>query len=458
MRKWILRMLLLASSLLLIACEVPAPGTPLPTITPPPTATVPPTYTVEPSVTVAPTDTVEPTSTTVPDETAIVPIASPTDTPVPPTVAPTATVEPNVGPFWPERPAFIGDYVMTILDYLNEDPVHIIRLRSMLRDWGAISDRIGQVEEADLDGDGQLEWIVVFGQSAQGAITVPGDLIVIDQLDGDYVLLFQDSVWYGDLQENVALLSTGDINADGLAELAYTTMTCGAHTCFSTVYLFAWDGTAFASLIKDDILMPYAEIALENLDGDPAQELTLHGGMIGSVGAGPQRSRTEIYDWNGSIYTLKETVYDPSDFLYFKVLDANTALRAGDYTRGIALYNEVISDGDLRTWKGPAEREDLVAFARYRLALIYLLVKDEANAEAMAQALQAEQPYHIYNQVTQVLLDYYYKEGSVLAACQAITEFAAEFPETTEVLNGFGYANPAFTPEEVCPIGVISTP
>ena len=343
-----------------------------------------------------------------------------------------------------------------IVAFLNADPVHIIRLRPMLRDWGAITDRLGEVREADVDNDGDLEWIVTVADPEPGTVTVPGDMAVVDSQDGGYQVIYQIAAQIGGIQDNVTVLAAEDINADGAIELAYTTTSCGAHTCFTAVHLLAWTGDELSSLSEGQIEMPYSEVSLENRDDDPALELLLHGGMIGSVGAGPQRTRIEIYDWSGTYYVPSETIYDESDFLYFKVLDANTALLGGDFTRAIALYQEAIDDADLRVWHeqvegGQDERQDLVAFSRFRLALTYLLMNDPASAEAIAQALQQEQPDHVYNQATQVLLDHYTKEGTVVAACQAVTEFSYEFPETAEVLEDFGYTNPTFTVDQVCP-------
>jgi len=431
-RKLLAILLIISFGILLASCEVPAPGTPLPTVTSVPTETpVPPTDTLLP-----------PTDTPVP----------PTDTPAAPAVETTAPPEPNA--LWPPRPEDFASYVTTILDFLNAAPVHIVRLRPMLREWGTITDNMGSVTEADIDGDGELEWIVVIADSTAQTVTVPSDLVVIARQENTYSVLYQLTTAFESHPENVAVLSIGDINADGKVELSYTTTICGAHTCFTSVYILAWDGDTFKSLTRDQIVMPYSQVSLRNYDDDAALELILHGGMIGSVGAGPQRARTEVYNWDGTYYVPTETIYDESDFLYFKVLDANVALMAGDYTRAIALYQEAISNPDLRVWKDEKERADLAAFSRFRLMLTYVLVKDETNAEAMAETLQSEQPDHIYTQVAQVFLDYYTKQNSITAACQAVKEFAYEHPETVDVLMDFGYTNPSFSPDEVCPIGL----
>ncbi|NLS75878.1 MAG: hypothetical protein GXY76_01320 [Chloroflexi bacterium] len=434
---------------LLIGCEVPAPGTPLPTITPLPTAT--PTVTSTATATVPPTATLEPRK----------PSPEPTATPLPPTdtPAPTATATPDYTKLWPAPPAAFSDYAEAILAYLNESPVHIVRLRAMLGDWRAITDRLGGIQEADVDSDGAPEWIVTIADPAPLTLTVPGEMLILDRTGNTYQIIYRVSAEMASLPENLAVIATQDVNADGRIELAYTTTTCGAHTCLTAARVLAWDGAAFQPLTVDQIELAYGEVSFENRDGDPALELLMHGGVVGSVGAGPQRARTDVYDWNGSRYELEETLYDASDFLYFKVLDANAAFTIGDYTRAIALYQEAIDNQELRAWRdwdseGQKEKDDLRAFARYRLMVVYVLVNDLPNAEAVAIQMQDEQPDHVYTQVSQIFLDYYVKMGTVPAACRAVTAFAFENPEAAAVLADYGYANPSFTPEEVCPIGL----
>jgi tetratricopeptide (TPR) repeat protein len=169
------------------------------------------------------------------------------------------------------------------------------------------------------------------------------------------------------------------------------------------------------------------------------------------VGAGPQRDRTEVYDWSGAEYALSETVYDYSNYLYFKALDANQALLAGEYERAAALYREAIDNPNLDVWMEESERADLAAFSRYRLIVTYLLMGEDTLAEAANEELQSAQPDNIYSQVSGVLWQTYQQEGDLLAACQEVNDFAELHPEAVEVLAGYGYSNPSFTAEDVCP-------
>jgi tetratricopeptide (TPR) repeat protein len=178
----------------------------------------------------------------------------------------------------------------------------------------------------------------------------------------------------------------------------------------------------------------------------------MYGGTIASVGAGPQRERTEVYKWNGTAYVPSETVYDYSTYLYYKVLDANQALLDGEYEGAVALYREAIDNPELDVWMEEGERDDLAAFSRYRLTLTYLLLGEPASAQATRDELLSAQPDSIYAQVVNLFWEAYERDADLKVACEQVGEFAIEHPETVEVLVDYGYGNPTFTPEEVCPI------
>jgi len=72
--------------------------------------------------------------------------------------------------------------------------------------------------------------------------------------------------------------------------------------------------------------------------------------------------------------------------------------------------------------------------------------------------LLTEQPDNIYAQVVTVLWDTYLVDADLRAACEAVGTFAAAHPQTADVLADYGYGNPTFTPEEVCPATLFQTP
>jgi outer membrane protein assembly factor BamD (BamD/ComL family) len=104
------------------------------------------------------------------------------------------------------------------------------------------------------------------------------------------------------------------------------------------------------------------------------------------------------------------------------------------------------------TWMDESKREELTAFALYRLSLTYLLLGETGQAQLARDKLLTQHPEHIYAQVMGVLWDTYLMDDDLRKACEAVGSFAAAHPETAEVLAEYGYGNPTFTREEVCPI------
>jgi hypothetical protein len=386
-----------------------------------------------------PTPTIEeaPTPTPIPEPTAVS-LASVTEVP---------SVSPTAVPL-PLRPEDFADYPTAIISYLNDSQGDVDGLREMLEDWGALRN-VADLLRVDVDDDGIGELLLIILAEEYG-FNNPGDLLVIDMEGQEYDVAYRAA---SDLIiMDPSLLEVGDVNQDGHTELAFTSTSCGAHTCFNTVYVIASGTGMYGDLTDGGIEMSYSEIHFPDWDGDGLLELVMHGGTIASLGAGPQRARTEVYRWDGHTYTLSETIYDPSNYLYFKVTDANQALLNGEYERAATLYREAIQNPDLDVWIEESERKELIAFARYRLALTYLLLNQIGEAESARDELLTQQPEHIYAQVVSILWGTYLIDGNVMAACEEVGNFSAAHPEAADVLADYGYGNPTFTPEEICPI------
>lgn len=369
------------------------------------------------------------------------------------TPAPTATspASPTPVPLSP-RPEDFADYPKTVIAYLKASQGDTDGLRKMLKAWGALR-HVTHLLRADVDDDGEGEFLILLvDPTAEYVTEVPGDLLVIDMDGQEYHLSYQAAS--DRVITDPALLEVDDLNGDGHTELAFASTGCGAHTCTTTVYIVASGLGTYEDLADGGIGMTFVEVRFTDWDGDSIPELEMHGGMIGSVGAGPQRARTEVYRWDGRTYTLAETIYDPSNYLYFKVLDANQALLQGDYARAADWYQQAIENPNLEVWMGEYERANLTAFSRYRLSLAYLLLGDVGAAQTAKDELLAEQPHHIYAHVVTVLWDAYFRHGDLRSACAEVAAFASEHPETANVLADYGYGNPGFTPGEVCPAGL----
>ena len=54
------------------------------------------------------------------------------------------------------------------------------------------------------------------------------------------------------------------MNADGKPDLVYTDASCGAHTCFGTLFVDSWDGKAYVDSITDDPTMAEPEYTIKD--------------------------------------------------------------------------------------------------------------------------------------------------------------------------------------------------
>jgi len=370
----------------------------------------------------------------------------PASTPEPPSPPPETPAPIPV----PTRPDDFEQYPDTIVRYLNDSGGDEDGLRDMLGSWDALR-HVTDLLRVDVDDDGEGELLmVVVERSPDYGINLRGELLVADTGGEGYRLAYRAGA--DSILMDPALIEVDDLNRDGHTDLAFSSTECGAHTCFTTVHIVTSGAGNYESLSGDGIEMSYVDPYFSDWDGDGVPELIMHGGTIGSVGAGPQRERTEVYKWDGAVYVIAETVHDYSNYLYFKVLDANQALMGGDYEMAATLYGEAVDNPGLEVWMDEGEREELVGFSRYRLSLIYLIAGEVELAEATRDELLMAQPDSIYAQVVAVLWDAYQRETNLRAAYEEVGRFATFHPETAEALTDYGYGNPTFTADEVCPI------
>ena len=256
----------------------------------------------------------------------------------------------------------------------------------------------------------------------------------------------------------VAMLAADDINLDGKPDLAWVDTTCGASTCFDTVIVRSWDGAAWADWTESTIVMAYAEVKLEDArDTAQGSEIVLTGGEYGSVGAGPQRARTEMWgSVEGAPYALLDKVYERSNCLYFKVLDAGEALTRYQeigLVQAREMYTEAVTNRNLvKCGARAGELDELRSFSLFRLALIYAYEGDPALAAESVTQLQTAYPDSPFAGVAETWLAAYQSEGDMAAACAAVTTYAEANPAAVDALSDYGYANPTFTAADLCPV------
>ena len=384
----------------------------------------------------------------------LTPRPSPTlSAPTPTTALPTPTPDPCPAlraVSAPARPANFGDdFVLALRDYLSAggDPG---MLAGLLQGWEALAPDGGLPVQHDFTGDGIPEIAVTFINPLAETFPPAGMMAVFTCRAGRYETLYvyAPGEWY-----NVALVGGEDLTGDGVAELVFADVTCGAHTCWHTLHVWSWDGRDFREQTAGDPSLPYPTFML--VDG----AVLARSVGIGSVGAGPQRVFTETWAWNGSVITRTAEQLGPAEFRYHAFRDGDDAFRAGRYADAFDAYLRVLNDETLDPWAGfygaPEERLWFTALARWRLLLLGMRLGNTPDAEMQYRRLQSdftpETPGYPVAQLARRFWDAYQRLGLLSGACTEIIA-APEVPAVLDFLNSFGYANPTYAAEELCPL------
>ncbi|MDX9952507.1 MAG: hypothetical protein RBT75_00310 [Anaerolineae bacterium] len=375
------------------------------------------------------------------------------------TTAATATVPPTATPnpcpavtavAFPERPTDFGDsYIYALREYLSAGG-NPATLGELLHAWEALPPDGGMPLQQDFTGDGSPEVVTGFINPLAESFPPEGMLAIFSCQNGAYETLYSyaPGEW-----TNIALVGGEDLNGNGTAELVFADVTCGAHTCWHTLHVWSWDGSTFREQMAGDPSLPYPTFTL-------TQDAILASSVgVGSVGAGPQRVYTETWSWDGSVITRTATQLGPAQYRYHAFRDGDEAFRAGRYAEALDAYVRVINDDNLEPWAGyygaPEERLWFTALARWRLVLLGVSQGNFPDAESDYQLLQADfaagsAGYPVAQLATR-FWEAYQRLGLLPEAC-AEAVAAPEAAAVLEFLNSFGYANPTYTTEELCPL------
>jgi len=413
------------------AAPPPVEPTPAATATEPPQAT--PTSVISPLPTPTPVPTVE---------------ATPAEPTVAVTAAPTATGE-TAAPIPDDCPEAIEDYGEAVLDTLNDGDNTPGTLQTWLEACRVVPAGEQGVFIAPVTAEASEDVVVTIVDPAAKPLSEKGQLLVYHQGKKGYDLAYMiEGVG------RIALLEASDINADKKFDLAYSDTSCGAHTCFATLAVISWDGEEYVDWIADDPTIAGPDYTFKDVTAEgQGREILVHGGVIGSVGAGPQRAWTETYiSPKGGEYTLLSRKYDPSTCLYHKILDANTAFdawAADGFGPAIELYKAALEAGDLKAC-GTIKDEvaTLQDFARFRLIVAAVASGEAGDATGYVTGIR----HTGLRAAANAFLTSYTASGSVIQACRDTTKLAEFNTSTWDFLADWGYANPSLTAGELCPL------
>jgi len=421
---------------------------------PAPSIPAPPTKTPFP----VPTPPVAPAATAIPTK-AAVPAATPTPTlAAKPTRSASPTSEqPRRGTSVATRPALdvrcpvtAKEAVQAVGRAWSAAGGKAGRLQDWMRSCG-LAPEVNTVLTADVNGDGQSEVALILKEPHQGKGPLTEALFIFHLRGNVWTPLYRQ-----DLGGVGTLLAFDDINGDGHTDVVWKEKSCDILACSTTVNVLSWhpQEATFTSFSEGAISMPNADVRLADVTSDPGKEIVLHGGVIEAIGAGPQRSWTDIWASKDSgPYQLVRRRYDPSPCLYHWVLDGNAALKAGRFDDAIAIFQKVVSDTSLQAcWLRANEETELRSFGWFRLALSYAYAGRPQMVKTVvhqAQQMYADAPYI---QALTLWYQHYSTSHDPVQACKALGPTVERNSLLWEMLADYGMANPTFGPGDVCPV------
>jgi hypothetical protein len=352
-------------------------------------------------------------------------------------------------------PMRFEEYPRMILEYLNEGGSPL-SLEAELNRAGVASKPIA-VAAADMTGDVKVD-VVVSIFNPESKLSPPEGI--------QYIFICQEDAYVigHSLQiENMGapiIHALQDMNADGRAELVVGLPQCDETTCFELVQIIFWTGETFENRLNGETEdLPYPNITVK-IQGDGSYQLEIDSESSGNQGAGLTRRLSRQWNFNkdSGYWVFAKEIKAASNYRLHVLQDADLAARAGDYTGALPLYNRVINDQSLQEYlDADSERPNLQAYARYRMAVIYIKLNQTTFASSIMDELKRtilpESPQIGYLKMAAEYQRIYQADGEE-AACQAVQAFAAE--NSAKVLDPlgskiYGSANPDYTPEAMCP-------
>lgn len=381
-----------------------------------------------------------------------------------------------------ELPLNNNDFERTIENILNSGGVEqLVRRLS--------SENSTNFRYEDLTNDGVRELII------RNWHDYYGDLTVFGCKNEKFVNLLTIS---SDLEQPPGINVIQDLNGNGVKELVVDIV--GSHCC-TGVMVYEWNGLRFESLVKTwsvdytsgklestDMaeLEGVAQASVVDIDSNDTFELLLDGGAPSYTGGwtgidGPWRKEKVIYMWNKENYVWFSQKYYPPNFRFEAIQDGDTETQRGDYDSALKSYQAAIFDDKLKSWtqevwrdisqnqdpenlrypdveKMPFnqnEYDQLSAYARYRIMIIYLKQGWESDAETVYQSLIEIYPQgssgYPYSELANEFWNEFQISHDLILSCNQAINYATKYPEILEPLGSHGLFDKFYEPEDICP-------
>lgn len=322
-------------------------------------------------------------------------------------------------------------------------------------DWDALGESGFVRADLDLTGDAQAEVIVSLSLPGEG-----GTLLILSCLNRQYVARYQS---VSDEPIAPELLLLGDMNRDDRTDLMFATRQCvpadpddpdSTQICRYQAGLVSWlpEEGRFVSLLGVTVASDGLPI-IQDVDNDAVNEIVARVEDDGNAETGPLRTGVNIFDWNGTVYVLSIVQPDPPAYRIQVIHEADRYFAGRDMATAILLYQQALTDPDLRAWRND-ETIALESYTLYRL-LVAQVFSSSADVLTTAQSISdrypAQEPATVYVAMARAFWDTFQTTDSTATACAQVLSIVAAQPDALDLINRYGSRSPTYGAQDLCP-------
>ncbi|MGB1252850.1 MAG: hypothetical protein ACPG8W_19705 [Candidatus Promineifilaceae bacterium] len=328
---------------------------------------------------------------------------------------------------------------------------------------GWVAEWEGEAASADFDGDGQLDWVLNIAEPGTmriGGAGRSGDIWIVTA-QGLFRFTETDAL-YDPTIDTLAFEILPDITGDGLVDILAVTEGCGAHTCTQGYRVLSYHNGYFENIVNSpetdgQFGGPSTQLTVIEFSGQPA--IQIHGGLIGSAGAGIMRAQTNVWAWDGESLSYLDTLLDETNWQHHLLYEANKLTQSGHAGRidaGIALYERVINDTALEIHNFFDEADQITSYdgvrqvAAFRLAYTQLRAGDVAAAQQHLNFLETTYPDAPTTLATAAMIAQINTGDDLSGGCAAAQTVFAAYENPLGSIEYQGYGNPSIAALELC--------
>ena len=269
-----------------------------------------------------------------------------------------------------------------------------------------------------------------------------------------------------------------DLNQNGISDI----ISIGSGRTGLEINILEWNGEVFTNLTEFGAWMPGAgviDFQLVDVDRNNILEIVLEGKPNYWYYPGePLRGQIDIYQWNGKIYSPAKGFTAP-EYRFQAIQDGDHLANQEKFDEAIKWYKQAIDSKSLDWWSKekfenrrdaalsfstpPAlvpdttEYPSLAAYAYYRIILLHLVQRQDAEAASTYQTLQdtfgAGHYAAPYIEMATAFWDAYQSTKRMYDGCVAAIQYAVEHPEILTPLGSdyHGWQSHTYVPADVCP-------